>query len=189
MGARLTFWRWSRVPKKGSRNEAIEIRISRSFAARDGSAVKSHSTILQRLRRQISLDYCTIPPATQARVSSDWSVIEKYISVSEVTRTVVWGGETLTLTLTPPHTTTSFPGSLSYPSPRLLPFIIPFIAVHQSVHRSVGTGRREPWERSCRSRLPLGSLRSPIFFTFSPQCGAWGSFSKVPIINGPVKLF
>ena len=29
-------------------------------------AVKSHSTILQRLRRQISLDYYTIPPATQA---------------------------------------------------------------------------------------------------------------------------
>ena len=35
-------------------------------AARDGSAVKSHSTILQWLRRQISLDYYTIPPATQA---------------------------------------------------------------------------------------------------------------------------
>ena len=34
--------------------------------AADGSAVKSHSTILQRLRRQISLDYYTIPPATQA---------------------------------------------------------------------------------------------------------------------------
>ena len=41
--------------------------ISLGFAARDGSAVKSHSTILQRLRRQISLDYYTIPPATQAR--------------------------------------------------------------------------------------------------------------------------
>ena len=41
--------------------------ISSGFAARDGSAVKSHSTILQRLRRQISLDYYTIPPATQAR--------------------------------------------------------------------------------------------------------------------------
>ena len=34
--------------------------------ARDGSAIKSHSTILQRLCRQISLDYYTIPPATQA---------------------------------------------------------------------------------------------------------------------------
>ena len=131
MGARLTFWRWSRVPKKGSRNEAIEIRISRSFAARDGSAVKSHSTILQRLRRQISLDYCTIPPATQTRVSSDWSVIEKYISVSEVTRTVVWGGETLTLTLT-----------LSIPSPyynlvprfSLLP-VSPSPTLHHSRHR------------------------------------------------------
>ena len=30
------------------------------------SAVKSHSTIVQRLRCQISLDYYTIPPATQA---------------------------------------------------------------------------------------------------------------------------
>ena len=36
--------------KKGSRDEAV----------------KSHSTILHRLRRQISLDYYTIPPATQA---------------------------------------------------------------------------------------------------------------------------
>ena len=41
--------------------------MSRGFAARDGSAVKSYSTTLQRLRRQISLDYYTIPPATQAR--------------------------------------------------------------------------------------------------------------------------
>ena len=63
VGARLKFWRRSRVPKKGSRS------ISRGFAARDGSAVKSHSTILQRLRRQISLDYYTIPPATQATVA------------------------------------------------------------------------------------------------------------------------
>ena len=44
---------------------------SRGFAARDGSAVKSHSTILQRLRRQISLDYYTIPPATQASRFAD----------------------------------------------------------------------------------------------------------------------
>ena len=33
--------------------------ISRGFAAGDGSAVKSHSTTLQRLRRQISHDYYT----------------------------------------------------------------------------------------------------------------------------------
>ena len=64
VGAKLKFWRRSRVPKKRSRDEAVV--ISRGFAARDGSAVKSHSTILQRLRRQISLDYYTIPPATQA---------------------------------------------------------------------------------------------------------------------------
>ena len=64
VGARLKFWRRSRVPKKGSRDEAVE--ISRGFAARDGSAVKSHSTILQRLRRQISPDHYTILPAPQA---------------------------------------------------------------------------------------------------------------------------
>ena len=63
VGARLKFWRRIRVPKKGSRDEAV-----RGFAARDGSAVKSYSTILQRLRRQISLDYYTIPPATQAKL-------------------------------------------------------------------------------------------------------------------------
>ena len=40
--------------------------ISRGFAARDGSAVKSHSNILQRFRHQISLDYYTIPPAMHA---------------------------------------------------------------------------------------------------------------------------
>ena len=66
VGARLKFLRRSRVPKKGSRDEAVG-GISRGFAARDGCAVKSHSTILQRLRRQISLNYYTIPPATQAR--------------------------------------------------------------------------------------------------------------------------
>ena len=32
---------------------------------------KSHSTILQWLRRQISLDYCTIPPATRAKFSTN----------------------------------------------------------------------------------------------------------------------
>ena len=35
VGARLKFWRRSRVPKKGSRDEAVE--ISRGFPARDGS--------------------------------------------------------------------------------------------------------------------------------------------------------
>ena len=58
MGARLKFWRRRRVPKKGRSDEAVGIS--------HGSAVKSHSTILQRPRRQISLNYYTIPPATQA---------------------------------------------------------------------------------------------------------------------------
>ena len=66
MGARLKFWRQSRVPKKGSRDEAVV--ISRGFAARDGSAVKCHSIILQLLRRQMSFDYYTIP---QAKISVD----------------------------------------------------------------------------------------------------------------------
>ena len=35
----------------------------------NGSAAKSHSTLLQRLRRQISVDYYTIPPATQASLN------------------------------------------------------------------------------------------------------------------------
>ena len=48
--------------------------ISRGLAARDGSAVKSHSNILQRLRHQISLDYYTIPPARQARTEVFWGV-------------------------------------------------------------------------------------------------------------------
>ena len=49
VGVRLKFWRRSRVPKKGSRDDYI-------------------TTILQRLRRQISLDYYTIPPATHATI-------------------------------------------------------------------------------------------------------------------------
>ena len=72
MGARFKFWRRSRVPKKkGVGTRRLKYR---GFAARDGSAVKSHSTILQRLRRQISLDYYTIPPATQASIGSQVSL-------------------------------------------------------------------------------------------------------------------
>ena len=76
MGARLKFWRRSRVPKKkGVGTRRLKYRgISRGFAARDGSAVKSYSTILQRLRRQISLDYYTIPPGTQASIGSQVSL-------------------------------------------------------------------------------------------------------------------
>ena len=74
VGARLKFWRQSHVPKKGSRDKVVE--ISRCFATRDGSIIKSYSTILQPLRRQISLDYYTIPPATRAttnvRPFDDW---------------------------------------------------------------------------------------------------------------------
>ena len=41
MGARLKFWRRSRVPEKGSRDEAVG--ISCGVAARDGSATTSHN--------------------------------------------------------------------------------------------------------------------------------------------------
>ena len=71
VGARLKFWRRSRVPKKGVGTRRLKYPLSR------GSAVKSHSTILQRLRRQISLDYCTIPPATQARMNFALGSYEK----------------------------------------------------------------------------------------------------------------
>ena len=44
--------------------KGVGTRQSRGFAARDGSAVKTRSNILQRLRCQISLDYYTIQPAS-----------------------------------------------------------------------------------------------------------------------------
>ena len=56
VGARLKFWRRSRVPKKGTGDD--------------------YSTILQRLRRQISPDYYTIPPATQASLGYDKGISE-----------------------------------------------------------------------------------------------------------------
>ena len=70
--------------------------ISRGFAARDGSAVKSHSTILQRLRRQISLDYYTIPPATQAKVYSEINCwFARYVMAAVVVKnkknSLLWG--------------------------------------------------------------------------------------------------
>ena len=64
MGARLKFWRRGRVPKKGSRDEAVEIFLAASPLETappsnltrlyyNGSAVKSHSTTTQyrQLRR------------------------------------------------------------------------------------------------------------------------------------------
>ena len=61
MGARLKFWRRSRVPKKGVGTRRLVF-----LTAPPSNFISFHSTILQRLRRQISLDYFTIPPATQA---------------------------------------------------------------------------------------------------------------------------
>ena len=56
MGARLKFWRRSRVPKKGSRDEAVFLAASPLVTAPpsnltrlyyNGSAAKSHSTTAQ----------------------------------------------------------------------------------------------------------------------------------------------
>ena len=71
VGARLKFWRWSRVPKKGSRDEAVEIPPAVFVAASPlvtappsnltrlyyfGSAAKSHSTTTQyRLLRRLQI--------------------------------------------------------------------------------------------------------------------------------------
>ena len=64
VGARLMFWRRSRVPKKGSRDEAVEVFLAASPLVTappsnltglyyNGSAAKSHSTTTQyrQLRR------------------------------------------------------------------------------------------------------------------------------------------
>ena len=58
VGARLKFWRRSRVPKKGSRDEAVEVFLAASPLVTappsnltrlyyNGSAAKSHSTTTQ----------------------------------------------------------------------------------------------------------------------------------------------
>ena len=65
--------------KKGLGTRRLKYPLSRGFAVRDGSAVKSHSTILQQLRRQISLDYYTIPPATRS-----WVHMRNFSPVSEM---------------------------------------------------------------------------------------------------------
>ena len=68
VGVRLKFWRRSRVPKKGSRDEAVET-ISRGFATRDGSAAKSHSTTIQypQLRRLKNIGRTFSHDATAAK--------------------------------------------------------------------------------------------------------------------------
>ena len=48
--------------------------------SRDGYAVKSYSTILQRLRRQMSLDYYTIPPASRPGIlgNQNWKNVRQH---------------------------------------------------------------------------------------------------------------
>ena len=55
MGARLMFWRRSRVPKKGSGDEAVPSNLTRLYY--NGSAAKSHSTTTQyrQLRRLLMM--------------------------------------------------------------------------------------------------------------------------------------
>ena len=77
MGARLKFWRRSRVPKKGSRDEAVEIyavflaasplvtappsNLTRLYY--NGSAAKSHSTTTQyRQLRRLGHGLLTLHP-------------------------------------------------------------------------------------------------------------------------------
>ena len=71
VGSRFKFWRRSRVPKKGSRDEwRLRRQISLEYiTTAPPPNLTRHSNMLQRLRRQISLDYYTIPPATQASVA------------------------------------------------------------------------------------------------------------------------
>ena len=72
VGARLKFWRRSRVPKKGSGDEAAP-------------PSNLSSTILQRLRHQISLHYYTIPPAMQAKwkiILASWHLVSAGINLA-----------------------------------------------------------------------------------------------------------
>ena len=64
-GARLKFWRQSRVPKKGSKDEAVEILAASLLVTAPPS---NHTRLYYNgsAGRQISLEYFTIPPATQA---------------------------------------------------------------------------------------------------------------------------
>ena len=62
MGARLKFWRRSRVPKNGSRDEAAEIPPNLSRLYYNGSAAKSHSTTTQ-YRQLRSLKPCQKLPS------------------------------------------------------------------------------------------------------------------------------
>ena len=70
----LALRRWGRVrAKRPQRRRAWRNGCFRRLLAASPlvtASPKSHSTILQRLRRQISLDYHTIPPATQASVKA-----------------------------------------------------------------------------------------------------------------------
>ena len=64
--------------------------ISRGFAACDGSAIESHSTILQWLCSQISLNYYAIPPAMQASFNVTFYLEYHCTAVSEVSRGKKW---------------------------------------------------------------------------------------------------
>ena len=82
MGARLKFWRRSRVPKKGSRDEAVFLAASPLVTAPpsnltriyyNGSAAKSHSTTTQY--RQLRMLWGSRPPTLRKIGSEKISVL------------------------------------------------------------------------------------------------------------------
>ena len=67
VGARLKFWQRSCVPKKGSRDEVVE--IPSRLRRRDCSAVKSHSTTTQyRQLRRLSSKITYLHPFTNCNI-------------------------------------------------------------------------------------------------------------------------
>ena len=86
VGARLKFWRRSRVPKKGSRDEAVFLAASPLVTAPpsnltrlyyNGSAAKSHSTTTQY--RQLRRLFFAV---TQALVPAQvWTALKKAESI------------------------------------------------------------------------------------------------------------
>ena len=87
VGARLKFWRRSRVPKKGSRDEAVEFLAASPLVTAppsnltrlyyNGSAAKSHSTTTQY--RQLRRLFFAV---TQALVPAQvWTALKKAESI------------------------------------------------------------------------------------------------------------
>ena len=61
----------------GTRRLVLAVGISRGFAARDCSAVKSHSTILQRLRGKITLNHYTNTTSYTGYFLRSWKYFQR----------------------------------------------------------------------------------------------------------------